>query len=145
MKYLFFIKTNRLHYLTSYNAHKSILTLQIMTLSNKSLQGKYGANKAAERRDFGVFRKKCNHEYVLIGDCYKERLTEYRNCFDKVVVFRKFKCKKCGEFYNELLSTEEFEPQLYHGREKRKDDYILKLINMGFKQEIELLKERDNH
>lgn len=85
-------------------------------------------------------KKKCDHEYELVGDYYKELLTEYKNCFDKVITCSKLRCKKCGEITNVLLTTEEFNPQLHNGREKRRDDYITKLKNMGFVQEVELMK-----
>ena len=85
-------------------------------------------------------KKKCKHEYELVGNYYKEFLTQYRNSFDQIVTFRKFKCLKCGEIYNESLTTEEFEPQMYKGREIRKKEYLLDLKAMGFKQEVELMK-----
>lgn len=93
----------------------------------------------------GLFKKKkCEHEWEVIGHFYKEHFTEYTNRFDSVCVYEKFRCKKCGAFSDYLLSSESFLPQLHSGREKRRDDYILKLKNMGFKQEIEIMisKER---
>ena len=87
-----------------------------------------------------MFKKKCQHEYELIGYFYKEYLTEYKNVFDEVNAYKRLKCKKCGEISDVLLSSEKFEPQLYKGREKRREDYIQKLKNMGFRQEVELEK-----
>lgn len=87
-----------------------------------------------------MFGKKCQHEYDLIGYFYKEYLTEYTNVFDEVNAYKRLKCKKCGEISDVLLSSEKFEPQLHKGREKRREDYIQKLKNMGFKQEVELEK-----
>lgn len=87
-----------------------------------------------------MFKKKCRHEYELVGYFYKEILTEYKNCFDSVNAYKRLKCKKCGETSDALLSSEKFEPQLHKGREKRREDYIQKLKNMGFSQEIELEK-----
>ena len=88
-----------------------------------------------------LFRKKCEHQFEIIGYFYKEHLTEYRNCFDEVMAYKRMKCGKCGKVSDVLLSSEKFEPQLYRGREKRRDDYIIKLKNMGFRQEIEIMKK----
>ncbi len=88
-------------------------------------------------------RKKCKHEYELVGDYYKESFTGYTNSFDEVNTWRKFRCKKCGEFRNQLLTIEKFNPQLDRGREPRREEYISKLIGLGFKLEVELLKECD--
>ena len=87
-----------------------------------------------------MFKKKCQHEYELIGYFYKEYLTEYKNVFDEVNAYKRLKCKKCGEISNILLSSEKFLPQLHKGREKRREDYIQKLKNMEFRQEVELEK-----
>lgn len=87
-----------------------------------------------------MFKKKCQHEYDLIGYFYKEYLTKYTNAFDEVNAYKRLKCKKCGEISDVLLSSEKFNPQLYKGREKRKEDYIQKLENVGFRQEVELEK-----
>lgn len=87
-----------------------------------------------------MFRKKCRHQFEAVGYFYKEYLTEYTNCFDEVNAYKRLKCEKCGEVSNVLLSSEKFNPQLHEGREKRRDDYILKLKNMGFKQEVEIAK-----
>lgn len=87
-----------------------------------------------------MFRKKCQHEYELVGYFYKEYLTEYANCFDSVNAYKRLKCEKCGDIADVLLSAEKFMPQLYKGREMRRENYILKLKNMGFKQEVELEK-----
>lgn len=87
-----------------------------------------------------LFEKDCEHEWGIVGYFYKESLTEYKNSFDNVSAYSKFRCKKCGTFSDHLLSQEDFLPQLHNGREWRKDDYISKLENMGFKQEVELMK-----
>lgn len=87
-----------------------------------------------------MFRKKCQHEYELFGYFYKEYLTEYKNCFDSVNAYKRLKCKKCGAVSDVLLSSEKFLPQLHRGREERREDYIQKLKNMGFVQEVELEK-----
>lgn len=90
---------------------------------------------------FGLLKKKkCEHKWELVGYYYKEYFTEYKNSFDEICAYAKFRCSKCQKFSDHLLSKEEFMPQLHEGRERRKSDYILKLENMGFKQEIELLK-----
>lgn len=87
-----------------------------------------------------MFKRKCQHEYELVGYFYKEYFTEYTNCFDSVCAYAKFRCKKCCEFSNHLLSKEEFLPQLHEGRESRREDYIKHLKNEGFKQEIDIMK-----
>ena len=83
-----------------------------------------------------LVENQCKHDYEFIGNFYKEEFTEYRNRFDKINVYSKERCKKCGHIQNVLLLSEEFMPQLHEGREK--DDYIEFLRDRGVKLEIEL-------
>lgn len=53
-----------------------------------------------------MFKKKCQHEYELVGYFYKEYLTEYKNVFDEVNDYKRLKRKKCGEISDVLLSSE---------------------------------------
>lgn len=87
-----------------------------------------------------LFKKKYKHEHEFenLGLFYKERLTEYRNCFDEIKVYRKEQCRLCGCIQDVLLSSEEFIPELYEGRDDRKDSYIKHLIDRNIKLEIDL-------
>lgn len=91
-----------------------------------------------------MFRKKCQHQFEIVGYFYKEYLTEYKNCFDEVNAYKRIKCEKCEEISDVLLSSEKFEPQLHRGREQRKDAYIRKLKNMGFRQEVEITNKNSS-
>lgn len=87
----------------------------------------------------GLLKRKCQHDYEIIGTFYKEHFTEYTNCFDTIDVYRKERCKKCNHIKNTLLSSESFMPQLHEGREERKDKYIKFLREFkDIKLEIEL-------
>lgn len=84
------------------------------------------------------FKKKCEHEYENIGTFYKEIFTEYINCFDRIDVYERNRCKICGNIEDTLLSSEKFMPELHEGRDSRKDKYIKHLIDKGYKLEIDL-------
>lgn len=86
-----------------------------------------------------MFKRKCKHEWSVIGLFYKENLTQYRNYFDKVEVYQKHFCCKCCQYKDELISIEFFMPELYHGRDERKTEYIQKLNKKGILDEIDLL------
>lgn len=87
-----------------------------------------------------IFRKAiCEHQYSNVGRYYKEILTEYRNCFDMIVVYQRKKCNKCGVIKDMEISVERFLPELYETRDKRKDGYIKLLRHKGIYTEIEML------
>lgn len=85
-----------------------------------------------------IFKKKCKHEYEAIGNFYKEHLTEYVNCFDKVNAYKRERCKKCGNIRDVLLSSEKFIPEMHRSRDPRKEKYINYLTEKGFALEIDL-------
>ena len=87
---------------------------------------------------FKRFRE-CEHEYHTVGKFYKEYLTEYKNSFDSIKAYVKRECKKCSCTTDVLLSSEEFVPELYHGRDERKEEYIKHLTDLGFTSEIDCI------
>ena len=85
---------------------------------------------------------KCDHEYTTVGIFYKEIPTEYRNCFDEVNVYRKCRCKKCGQIDDILWSQEKFQPEMYERSSRvQKDGYITYLHTKGIGLEIDLYSE----
>ena len=91
---------------------------------------------------FGFFKKAkpCEHEYETIDSFYKEKRTEYRNCFDKIEAYTRRKCKKCGDIKDILLVSESFLPEMYYLERKEKENYIKYLVSIGFKKEIDLYR-----
>lgn len=81
---------------------------------------------------------KCKHAYENLGIFYKEIFTQYRNWFDEINVYKRNRCKICGHIEDTLLSSEKFMPELYEGRDGRKDEYIKHLKNKGCKLEIDI-------
>lgn len=77
--------------------------------------------------------------YEPIGFFYKENLSQYKNDFDKVKVYRKYICTKCLKIHDILISTEDFPPELYQFTGSfEKIDYIHDLKKKGVKQEVDL-------
>lgn len=87
------------------------------------------------------FRKKHIHEYKPVGYYYKEYYTEYRNAFDQINAYQRFKCKTCGKIMDNLLSRELFLPEMHEHKREYKEKYIQYLKDNGFKSEIELVLE----
>ena len=92
-----------------------------------------------------IFKKKieekpklqCKHDWQVIGKYYKVDKTIYRNNFDRVSVYIKMVCPKCGKVLNNLLGEEKFNPsmfQCYTGLE----EYIKKLEKDGVITEIDM-------
>lgn len=90
------------------------------------------------------FKKKlnCNHEWKNIGMYYKTHLTQYRNCFDEVIVYNRCICSKCGDMYNKEMSIESFLPEMYHRCDTKKEEYITKLKSKGIFDEIDFITNR---
>lgn len=88
-----------------------------------------------------LFRKKHIHEYESVGYFYKEHYTEYRNDFDQINAYQKYRCKTCEKIMDVLLSSESFLPEMYEHKRDYKDKYIQYLKSNGFKSEIELVLE----
>lgn len=93
---------------------------------------------------FNWFKKKkdksykCNHHFdKKVGLFYKDDLSQYRNCFDHVEAYIRFKCSKCGENKDILLSSEQFKPEMYYGKSD-KEKYIAKLKSQGYMQKHEI-------
>lgn len=84
-----------------------------------------------------LFKRKCKHEYEELGMFYKEYFTEYSNCFDTIVVYRKERCKKCGDINDIQISSETFLPEKHYTR-NRKNAYIKILANKNIGLEIDL-------
>lgn len=86
---------------------------------------------------------KCKHEYTTVGLFYKEIPTEWVNCFDKINVYKKCRCKKCGRIDDILLTSEEFQPEIVdHSSRVKKDGYMAYLRTRGIGLEIDLYGER---
>lgn len=87
------------------------------------------------------FRKKlmCEHEWECVGMYYKEHLTEYRNCFDRVVVYKRYICSVCDKIYDEELSCESFVPEMHYRYDARRKEYIRKLQDKGIYDEIDFI------
>lgn len=84
-------------------------------------------------------RKVCNHPvWKPVGYFYKESLSEWRNCFDRVYAYIRYKCTNCGECKNLLLGSKEYVPELYHGRDPQKDEYIKSLQSLGYMSEVQI-------
>lgn len=94
-----------------------------------------GANKK-----MFLFKRKCKHEYETLGMFYKEIFTEYRNCFDAIVVYRRERCKKCGDINDVYISSKNFPPELYYKdyTREQKDKYIEHLTRKDIGLEIDL-------
>lgn len=91
-----------------------------------------------------LFKKKCQHEYKSVGLFYKETLTEYRNGFDTINVYERKQCIKCGKYTDELISHEEFLPEVFTGRDARKTEYVQLLKAKNILLEIELCTNHEH-
>lgn len=86
-----------------------------------------------------LFNRECRHDDLRrIGFYYKETLSEWRNDFDRVYAYVRYKCRKCGKYKDVLLGSNTYVPELFHKRDPRKDEYIKQLQSHGYKQEYEL-------
>lgn len=84
-------------------------------------------------------RRRCEHQYSqTIGCYYKERLSEWRNDFDTVTTYIRFRCPKCGSYKDIKLGQEQFLPEMYHPNSTAKRMYIERLQWQGYVLEHEL-------
>lgn len=96
-----------------------------------------------------MFKKffKCRHNnHTKVGLFYKEHLTEYRNCSDVIETFVKYKCRDCGEYFNQKLGDECFLPERFYFNDS-KEVYKRKLRAQGFVLEYEAMLKQigDNY
>lgn len=74
----------------------------------------------------------CSHDFSKrLGFFYKETLSEDPNGFDRISVYVRYECTKCGERKNEFLGADEYVPELYQKRDPKKDEFIKELISFG--------------
>lgn len=73
-------------------------------------------------RNLFKIKKKCNHHFSeKIGLFYKEHLSQYRNCFDNIEVYMRYKCPKCGEYRDVRLGSQSFSPEMFYPSENKKN------------------------
>jgi len=85
-----------------------------------------------------VMFKKCVHDLENVGYYYKEIRTKYRNEFDRINAYYRKRCKKCGKIMDVLVSSEQYMPQMYYGREPEMDRYVEHLKDKNFVMEVDL-------
>ncbi|NHI48064.1 hypothetical protein FDE94_09305 [Clostridium botulinum] len=71
-----------------------------------------------------------------IGKYYKLYRTEYRNCFDKVVIYIRVKCE-CGHYADFPLSKDSFLPSLHYSDFEEKQ-FIENIKKQGIEAEYEI-------
>ena len=84
----------------------------------------------------------CNHRFVYIGMYYDIEYieyTEFTNRFDKITVYTKAICEKCGKEFNERTCVEKFNPVRIYNAELK--DRIKELREMKIYSEIEMIVE----
>lgn len=91
---------------------------------------------------FNVFKKKqfCTHESkVIVGKVYKEHLSSYRNVFDNIELYMRFRCPDCGECKDICLGHKSFLPEMFND-DKDKKEFIKKIRSEGYLAEYELMQ-----
>ena len=97
---------------------------------------------------FKVFKKnnKCNHKYINIGYYYELQLTEYRNCFDNIIIIEVNKCSICGKIEKKIIGKREFIPRMYNPKGiEDEEKYIQILRSKNILEEYELYLNLKNN
>ena len=97
---------------------------------------------------FKVFKKnnKCNHKYINIGYYYELQLTEYRNCFDNIIITELNRCSICGKIEKNIIGKHEFVPRMYNPKGiEEEEEYIQTLRNKNILEEYELYLNLKNN